>query len=93
MHVALALGLVNWVTAVPFGCEPVVRHDDWQFAYVELQVIMQVVTAEVCANLIFPAADAPPPSPTMIAASNTYIDARIAIMQSLQLVAAAHNLI
>jgi hypothetical protein len=54
---------------------------------------MQVVTAEVCANLIFPAADAPPPSPTMIAASNTYIDARIAIMQSLQLVAAAHNLI
>jgi hypothetical protein len=93
MHVALALGSVKWVTADPFGCVPIERHDDWQFAYVALQVIMQVVTAEVCANLIFPAADALPPSPTVIAASITHTDARIAIMQSLQLVVAAHNLI
>jgi hypothetical protein len=26
---------------------PVVKHDDWQFAYAELQVIIQVVVADV----------------------------------------------
>jgi hypothetical protein len=58
MHVALALGSVKWVTAVPFGSAPVERHDDWQFAYVALQVIMQVVVTEVCASRIFPLANA-----------------------------------
>jgi hypothetical protein len=58
MHVALALGSVKRVTAVPFGCVPVERQDDWQFAYVELQVIVQVVTPEVCASRIFSVANA-----------------------------------
>jgi hypothetical protein len=42
-------------------------HDDWQKAYALLQFIMQIVTVEVCASLIFPAASAPPASPTMLA--------------------------
>jgi hypothetical protein len=55
-------------------------HDDWQLANVLLQLIMQVVTAEVCASLIFPAASAPPESPTMLVASNTHKDARAPII-------------
>jgi hypothetical protein len=65
------------------------RHDDWQEAYVLLQLIMQFVTFDVCANLIFPAADAPPPSSTMMAATNRYIEARDAIMNGLRLVVTA----
>jgi hypothetical protein len=54
-----------------------------------LQFIMQIVTVEVCASLIFPAASAPPASPTMLVASNTHIDARGAIIHSLALTVAA----
>ena len=50
---------------------------------------MQIVTFEVCASLIFPAASAPPASPTMLVASNTHIDARGAIIHSLPLTVAA----
>jgi hypothetical protein len=64
-------------------------HDDWQRAYALLQFIMQVVTVEVCASLIFPAASAPPASPTMLVANNTHIDARGAIIRSLPLTVAA----
>jgi hypothetical protein len=45
-------------------------HDDWQLADVLLHTMRQVVTAEVCANLIFPAASASPASPTMLVVSN-----------------------
>ena len=62
---------------------------DWQRAYALLQFIMQVVTVEVCASLIFPAASAPPASPTMLVASNTHIDARGAIIHGLPLTVAA----
>jgi hypothetical protein len=61
---------------------------DWHMAYVLLQLIKQVVTAEVCASLIFPAASALPASPTMLVASNTHIEARGAIIHSLPPVAA-----
>jgi hypothetical protein len=64
-------------------------HDDWQRAYTLLQFIMQIVTVEVCASLIFPAASAPPASPTMLVASNTHIDPRDAIIHSLPLTVAA----
>ncbi len=64
-------------------------HVDWQRAYALLQFIMQVVTVEVCASLIFPAASAPPASPTMLVASNTHIDAWGAIIHSLPLTVAA----
>jgi hypothetical protein len=53
------------------ACWGALVHDDWQRAYALLQFIMQVVTVEVCASLIFPAASAPPASPTMLVASNT----------------------
>jgi hypothetical protein len=65
------------------------EHDDWQKAYALLQFIMQFVTFEVCASLIFPAASAPPASPTMLVASNAHIDARGAIIHSLPLTVAA----
>ena len=61
------------------------RHDDWQKAYVLLQLIIQFVTVEVCASLIFSAASAPPVSPTMLVVSNTHTDARGAIILSLPL--------
>jgi hypothetical protein len=57
-----------------------VMHDDWQLAHELLHVIMQVVTAEDCASLIFPAASAPPASPTMLVVSNMYKDARALII-------------
>ena len=47
-----------------------------------LQFIMQFVTFEVCASLIFPAASAPPASPTMLVVSNRHIT-RGAIIHSL----------
>jgi len=65
------------------------EHDDWQRPYALLQFIMQFVTFEVCASLIFPAASAPPASPTMLVASNAHIDARGAIIHSLPLTVAA----
>jgi len=43
----------RFVVSVPGGRVPVATHDELQFANAELQVIMQVVTAEVCASLIF----------------------------------------
>ena len=49
-----------------------------------LQFIMQFVTFEVCASLIFPAASAPPAGTTMQVVSNTHIDARSATMHSLR---------
>jgi hypothetical protein len=55
-------------------------HDDWQLAHVLLHDIMQVVTVKVCASLIFPAASAPPGSPTMPVVSNMYKDARALII-------------
>jgi hypothetical protein len=57
-----------------------VTHDDWQLANALLHIIMQVVTAEDCASLIFPAASAPPGSPTMLVVSNMYKDARAPII-------------
>ena len=42
-----------------------------------------------CASLIFPAASAPPASPTMLVVSNTHIDARSATMHSFPLTVAA----
>jgi hypothetical protein len=47
-----------------------VTHDDWQLANVLLHIIMQVVTAEDCASLIFPPASAPLGSPMMLVVSN-----------------------
>ena len=64
-------------------------HVDWQRAFALLQFIMQFVTFDVCASLIFPAASAPPASPTMLVVSNTHIDARSATMHSLPLTVAA----
>jgi hypothetical protein len=55
-------------------------HDDWQLAYVLLHTMRQVVVAEVWASLIFPAATAPPGSPTMLVVSNMYKDARALII-------------
>ena len=43
----------RFVVRVPCGRVPVETHDELQFANAELQVIIQVVTAEVCASLIF----------------------------------------
>ena len=65
------------------------KHVASQLAKVVLQFIMQVVTVEVCASLIFPAASAPPASPTMLVVSNTHIDARSATMHSFPLTVAA----
>ena len=64
-------------------------HVDWQRAFALLQFIMQFVTFDVCASLIFPAASAPPASPTMLVVSNTHIDARSATMHSFPLTVAA----
>lgn len=80
MQVAFALGSVKWVTAVPFGSPPLVRHDDWQFAYVPLQPITQVVVTEFCASRIFPSADAPATKPSTANRANRIVNPRISIL-------------
>jgi hypothetical protein len=44
------------VVAAPVGGVPGTTHVVWQVAACELQAIMQLVTAEVCARRILPAA-------------------------------------
>jgi hypothetical protein len=44
------------VVAAPVGAVPGTRHVVWQVAACELHVIMQLVTFEVCATRILPAA-------------------------------------
>ena len=61
------------------------KHVASQLAKGVLQFIMQVVTVEVCASLIFPAASAPPVSATRLVVSNTHIDTRGASIHSLPL--------
>jgi hypothetical protein len=57
---------------------PVARHEDWQFAYVALQVIMQVVVTELCASLNFSSADALAANPTIDnAAKNRMVGPRM----------------
>jgi hypothetical protein len=46
------------VVAAPVGAVPGIRHVVWQDAACELHDIMQLVTIEVCATRIFPAASA-----------------------------------
>lgn len=53
------------VVAAPVGAVPGTRQLDWHAAACELHVIMQVVTAEVCASRIFPVADATLANPTL----------------------------
>ena len=61
---------------------PVVKHDDWQFAYAALQVIMQVVVAEVWANLFLAEADAAVVSPLIAKTPNRTAKLRITILPS-----------
>jgi hypothetical protein len=44
------------VVAAPVGAVPGTRHVVWHVAAWELHVIMQLVTVDVCASRIFPAA-------------------------------------
>jgi hypothetical protein len=44
------------VVAAPVGGVPGIRHVVWQLAACELHTIMQLVTVEVCAMRILPAA-------------------------------------
>lgn len=53
------------VVAAPVGAVPGTRQVVWHAAACELHTIMQVVTAEVCASRIFPAADATPANPSI----------------------------
>jgi hypothetical protein len=46
------------VVAAPVGVVPGMRHVVWQDAACELHAIMQLVTIEVCATRILPAASA-----------------------------------
>jgi hypothetical protein len=46
------------VVAAPIGVVPGMRHVVWQAAACELHAIMQLVTMEVCATRILPAASA-----------------------------------
>jgi hypothetical protein len=68
----LELLAVLTVVLLPPCCQGTTQFD-WQVAACELQVIMQVVTAEVCASLILPAVSAPAgdilPSPVTNAAT------------------------
>jgi hypothetical protein len=44
------------VVAAPVGAAPGITHVVWQLAACELHAIMQLVTVEVCATRILPAA-------------------------------------
>ena len=55
----------RFVESVPAGKVPVDTHAEVQFAYCELQVIIQVSTPEVCASLIFSLADALSANPSI----------------------------
>jgi hypothetical protein len=57
------------VVAAPVGGVPGIRHVVSHDAACELHVIMQLVTVEVCANRIFPAALATPVVSTVAAPS------------------------
>jgi hypothetical protein len=68
LAVLLGLGVeVVWV--VPSGSGVGTRQVLWQFAACALQVIMQVVTVEDCANRIFRSADATFAAAAVIAAT------------------------
>jgi hypothetical protein len=75
---------------------PYLRMCNWEYSLYLVSTLVsrnERVTFEVCASLIFPAASAPPASPTMLVASSTHIDARGAIIHSLPLTVAAPQLI
>ena len=57
------------VVAAPVGGVPGTKHVVWQEAACELHAIMQLVTLEVCANRIFPAALAAPTVPSIVVPS------------------------
>jgi hypothetical protein len=59
------------------ACVPVAKHEDWQFAYWELQVIMQVVVTELCASLIFSCAAALAANPAIANAANRVVQPRM----------------
>jgi hypothetical protein len=76
-HVVLAVGLAPGVCAnvkvdvlLPTGGAAGTKQPVWQAAACELQVIMQLVVAEVCAKRILSPADAPPAA-AIIATPNT----------------------
>jgi hypothetical protein len=68
-HEVLTLALLV-VVAAPVGAVPGTRQLLWHAAACELQTIMHVVTAEVCASRIFAAADAAPANPSLAAPSD-----------------------
>ena len=76
----LALALLV-VVAAPSGGVPGMTQAVWQFAACELHCIMQFVVVDVCANRIFPAADAAALMPSVAAtskmAANTMADRRM----------------
>jgi hypothetical protein len=72
----LAVALLVMVAAVVGGA-PTTRQDDWQLAACVLQIIMQLVTVELCAKRTFSAANTPVGIATIANAKTTTIGTRI----------------
>jgi hypothetical protein len=90
-HEVLAVGLELGVCASvkvdadePTGGAPGTKQAAWHVAACELQVIMQVVVAEVCAKRIFPPANASPAKPTTATTANNTAKHRMTASTGLQ---------
>jgi hypothetical protein len=74
-HDVLAFALLVAVAA-PVGGVPGTTQPDWHVAACELQIIMQFVVIEVCANRVFPA-NALLPGPTIASTAKKILTPRI----------------
>jgi len=90
-HEVLAVGLELGVCArvkvdpvEPTGGAPGTKQVAWHVAACELQVIMQVVVAEVCAKRIFPPADASLAKPATATTANKTAKHRMTASTGLQ---------
>ncbi len=75
-HVALAVALLV-VVAEAVGGAPGTTQEDWQVADCELQLIMQLVTVEVCASRILSAAKALTVIASIASAAKMIVNARM----------------
>ncbi len=82
-HVALAVALVLGAVAVVSVDDGLggTTHADWQVDPCELQPIMQLLTAEVCASRIGPAAHAPPAIALIASAATKIVKPRMTALR------------
>ena len=79
-HVAPAVALLVAVAAV-VDAAPGPKQADWQVDPWELQIIMQLVTVEVCASRIFVAANVPVAITVIASAAKTIVKPRMTALR------------